>query len=346
DLDNDGDQDLFIGGRLKPGRYPLPVSSRILINQSNQGAVKFVDETEKVCPYLLDIGMVTDALWLDIDNDNFDDLVIAGEWMSLKILKNLGGSELKNVTSGSGLEEEIGWWNSLAKGDFDADGDVDLVAGNIGLNYKYKASDKEPFEVYAKDYDNNGIIDIILCYYEDGVLYPTKGRDKLSQHMPFLKNKFASYHEFALASIKDIFGEENLSSSINYKANNFASCIIENLGNGKFDVKPLPNMAQLSSVNSILVQDFDSDDRLDILVTGNLYQSEMETPRNDASIGLMLKGKGDCSFDPLSAFSTGLYIQGDVKNACFINIGQNGTNHILFAKNNDRMQLIKVNNLN
>jgi hypothetical protein len=344
DFDLDGDIDLFVGGRLKPGAYPFPGTSIILKNESKPGAIKFIDATEKLFPELQNIGMVSDALWLDLDNDSYKELLVVGEWMAVKVFKNLKGKKFKDISKETGLSDEVGWWSSLASGDFDKDGDMDIVAGNLGLNYKYKASKKEPFEVYAKDFDNNGKMDIVLGFYEEGILYPLRGKNYLTNRMPFIRSKFPSYHDFAIASMTDVFGQENMNKSLNYKATNFATCYMENLGDGTFSTKPLPNMAQLSSVNTILIKDFDVDGHLDVLVAGNFYQSEMETPRNDASVGMFLKGDGKGHFEPQPPVVSGLYIDGDTKGGAIIDLGQNKETHILVAKNNDFLQLVKVEN--
>ena len=342
DFDHDGDLDLFVGSRLQPGQYPFPGVSFLLKNESESGAIKFVNATNELCPELLSIGMVTDALWVDIDNDTYKDLVLSGEWMPVKTFKNLQGKGFQDISENTGLNDQVGWWSSLAYGDFDLDGDMDLVAGNLGLNYKYKASKKEPFEIYTHDFDDDGNLDIVLGYHDRGNLYPLRGRECSSNQMPFIKDKFPTYHDFAAATLKEVYGPENISKSLNYRATNFATCYIENLGGGTFAIRPLPNMAQFSSVNAILAKDFDADGHLDIMLAGNLYQTEVETPRNDASVGLLLKGNGKGEFKPQLSKDSGLYVDGDVKNASIISIGSMQEGYVLVAKNDDYLQLFKV----
>lgn len=343
DFDHDGDMDLFIGGRLSPGKYPFAGSSTLLKNESKPGAIKFVDATEDLCPEIRNVGMVSDAIWIDANGDGFEDLILAGEWMPIKVFENHQGQKFNDISTDSGMDSEVGWWNCLAPGDFDSDGDVDFIAGNLGLNHKFKASQSEPFEVYAKDFDNNGKLDIILGFHEEELVYPIRDKDYLTKQMRFIRTKFPLYHDFAMASVSEIFGQDNIDQALNFKATNFASCYVENLGNGTFNVKPLPVQAQFSSVNSIIVNDFDVDGYLDILIAGNFYQSEMETPRNDASIGLLLKGDGHGNFDAQSPLVSGLYIDGEVRNGSMIKIGvDSNKNHAFFAKNNDFLQLIKV----
>ena len=173
DYDNDGDLDLFVGGRLVPGNYPLPASSYILENVSTKDNPKFINVTDKIAPELKNLGLVTDASWTDYDNDGMVDLILSGEWMPITVFKNINGN-FKNVTAKVGLEDTTGWWFSIEKGDFDNDGDIDFIAGNLGLNYKYKANEKETFDIYFNDFDNNKTNDIVLSYFNDGKKIPIK----------------------------------------------------------------------------------------------------------------------------------------------------------------------------
>jgi enediyne biosynthesis protein E4 len=341
DFDGDGDPDLFVGGRQKPGQYPLPVSSRLLRNDSRKGNAGFTDVTADVCPRLNNIGMVTDAVFTDIDGDKKPDLVITGEWMSIRIFKNTG-TTFTEITEKSGLSDETGWWNCVISADFDHDGDMDLVAGNLGLNYKYKASKKYPFELYSRDFDNNGKLDLVPAYYNNDTLYPLHGLRSSSAQLPFIKQKFTTFDEFARATLTDVYGAENLKNALHYKATNFANCYMENKGNGEFTVHPLPNPAQIFPVSSIIAEDIDGDGNLDLIIAGNLYGSEVETPRNDAGIGLYLRGDGAGNFVPLPARETGLLIRGDTREIAMIRLGKNATRGIIVAKNNGPMQVIKI----
>jgi hypothetical protein len=342
DYDGDGDMDLFVGGRQIPGKYPLPAASHILRNDSEPGKVRFTDVTSEVTPQLNKIGMVTDAVFTDINGDGKLDLVIVGEWMSIRVFKNTG-STFEDITDQLGLSHETGWWNCVVAADLDHDGDIDLVAGNLGLNCKYKATKKTPFEVYAKDFDNNGTLDIVLGYYNNDILYPLRGLESSSNQLPFIKQKFPTYHSFGKATLADVYGSQNLKNALNYKANNFATCYFENMGDGTFKIHPLGNLAQISSVNSIVAEDIDRDGHLDLVLAGNLYGSEPETPRNDAGIGLFLKGDGKGNFEPVSAIKSGLFIDGDVREISLIHLGKNKNRGIIAAKNNNLMQIIKLN---
>ncbi|MDN5217251.1 VCBS repeat-containing protein [Fulvivirgaceae bacterium BMA12] len=343
DYDRDGDLDLFIGGRQKPGHYPMPATSHLLRNDSKNGAIIFTDVTKKAAGVLIDVGMVTDAVWLDLDRDSWLDLVLVGEWMAPTVLRNNQGS-FEDITSLTGLSDEKGWWFTIATADFDNDGDKDLIAGNLGLNYKYKATKSEPFEVFQKDFDGNGSLDIVLGYYDAGKRYPLRGRECTSNQMPFIKEKFKSYHEFGLATLSDVYGDGNLQSSLHLQAKNFASCYFENKGDGFFDVKPLPAMAQLSAVNAINIDDFDKDGHLDLVISGNFYPVEVETVRNDASYGLFLKGNGKGEFKPVLPFESGFYAKGDVRHSKIIKRSY-GKKGILIAKNNDFLQLLEINQI-
>ena len=328
DYDQDGDLDLFVGSRHTPQKYPYPGASYLLEN--NNGVFK--DITKTIAPELSEIGMVTDALWTDFDQDGLSDLVIVGEWMPITVFRNTNKTLKKDATL---FENTNGWWNSINSADFDQDGDMDYIVGNLGLNYKYKASAKEPFEIYANDFDDNGTNDIVLGYYNNGDLFPLRGRECTSLQMPFIKEKFPTYEGFGSADLVQVYGQEKLEKALHAKAYTFASVFIENLGDGKFNIVELPKQAQLSSINDIHIDDFDDDGLKDILVAGNLYQSEVETPRNDASYGLLLKNNGGHSFVPVPAAKSGILIKGDVK--AIRPFRYKGKKVVLFGRNNERL---------
>ena len=289
DFDQDGDLDLFVGGRQVPGKYPFPASSFLLRNDSKVDQIKFTDVTTQKANILKNLGMVTDAIWVDIDQDQKKELVIVGEWMSVKVLQNSKGN-FKDISQQMGLDKQVGWWFSIQAGDFDQDGDQDLVIGNLGLNCKYQASQEEPFEVYAKDFDQSGSLDIVLSYHQQGELYPLRGRSCSSQQMPFIKKKFPSYHSFASANMEAVYGQENLENALHHQATSFASTYFENQGNGSFQAKPLPSLAQISTIRNILTDDFDLDGHQDLLISGNTYGFEVETPRQDGRLWFIVVG--------------------------------------------------------
>lgn len=338
DFDNDGDLDLFVGGRLVPGKYPHP-STSILLENSNG---RYIDATKSLAPDLENLGMVTSAKWADLNNDGLEDLVLVGEWMPVTLFiqsqDNVFQKEVAN-----GLEEMAGWFYSVDAEDMDNDGDKDIIVGNLGLNYKYKASVDEPFEVHSMDFDENGSMDIVLSYYEHGELYPLRGRSCSSQQIPEISEKFPTFEDFGISNLRDVYGKD-LDKALNLKAQTFASLYIENLGGKTFKAKPLPNLAQLSSINDILIRDFDMDGNNDLLLAGNLFTSEIETTRNDAGVGIFLRGNGSGEFTPQSISQSGFYAPLDVKNMQFLS----GVNQelILIANNNDRLQAIGYKTVN
>ena len=343
DYDQDGDLDLFLGGRVIPGQYPLPPRSYILRNDGG----KFTDVTAQVCPELEKPGMVTDALWTDFDKDGQVDLVIAGEWMPITFYRNTN-STFKDITSSTGLAAHVGWWNSLTAGDFDNDGDIDYVAGNLGLNTNYKASEKQPLSVYAKDFDDNGSIDPVLVTYlkaEDGNMapFPMHARDDLSSQIQRMRKQYQRFEPYGLATINDVLSAEDMKNALVLQATHFASSYIENLGNGKFKMTPLPIEAQFAPIFGMLGEDFDQDGNLDILLVGNNYATEVFTGRYDAFIGLYLKGDGKGNFLPKKVAESGFFVEGDAKGIAKLQ-GSNGESLILVTQNQDSLKIFSTTN--
>ena len=337
DFDQDGDVDLFVGGRLVPGKYPFPASSFILQNEGGY----FKNVTKKIAPGLINLGLVTDAVWTDFNGDGALDLVVVGEWMPVTLFENKNG-RFQNTTATAGLSNSAGWYYGIVAADFDGDGDPDLVAGNLGLNYKYKASPEAPFEVFCDDFDENGQPDIVLSYYEHGEQFPLRGRSCSSEQIPALAEKFPTYESFGDANLREMYGNE-LDQALHYQAKTFATSYLENLGNGKFKSRPLPNEAQFSSVNNLIARDFNRDGHLDLLISGNLYASEIETPRNDAGMGLFLAGNGNGNFEPIPLLKSGFFAPHDAKDMKMLSLGKKKTPVILVANNNFRLQAIQSN---
>ncbi len=333
DFDGDGDIDLFVGGRQHPGRYPYPARSYLLRNDGGT----FTDVTETLAPDLLKPGMVTDAVWSDYDGDGATDLVIVGEWMPIMLLHN-DGNGFSNQTTASGLDKYTGWWYCISSADIDQDGDEDFLIGNLGLNSKYKASAEEPFSVYCTDFDGNGTYDIVLSYYNNGNPYPVRGRTCSSNQMPYLKKKFPTYDAFASATLDKIYGEK-LKEALHYDAHIFESVYLENKGNNQFELHPLPNLAQISTVMGIIPYDFDQDGNMDIVLAGNLYAREVETERNDAGYGLYLKGDGAGHFSPVPITESGFFAPGDV-HTLVMTWTPEGFPLVLIGKNNDYLQAV------
>ncbi len=342
DFDQDGDIDLLVTGRLYPGSYPLPVSSSLLVNEA--GVLK--DQTEALAPDLEDLGMITSVSWSDYDQDGDADLILAGEWTSIIFLENQQG-RFTIDTEISGLDATKGWWQSIAALDVDDDGDMDYVLGNNGLNYKYKASQDAPFEIYSDDFDQNGKRDIVLGYYNDGDLFPLRGRECSAQQIPDIANQFKTYHDFAQANLMKVYGQENLEKAVHLSVTNFGSVLLVNLGNKQFEQVLLPAEVQFSAVNDILVQDLNGDREPDLILGGNNYQSEVETPRNDASYGTVLMGRTGAEFQPISNSAIGMYLRGDVRDMAWIGL-RSGEKGLLVATNNDwlRFHLFDSNSKN
>jgi len=337
DFDKDGDLDLFIGGRCYPWNYPKPVSSSLLRNDSKNGKVKFTDVTSQVGGGLTNIGMVCDAVWSDFDNDGWQDIVITGEWMPLKFLKNDRG-KLIDITPGSGVKDKPGWWTNITKGDFDNDGDDDYIVGNLGGNSFYKASDKYPIAVYANDFYNQGTMQcVITLYLKDkpgGVLkeFTAYNRDDVIDQLPFIKKRFLTYADFGKASFDKLFTQEELKNSIKYTANYLTSSFVRNNGNGNFSLEPLPAVAQFSAINAMVADDFDKDGNLDVCINTNDFGTDPANGRYDALNGLVLKGNGKGKFDPLTIRQSGIYIPGNGKGLAKLK-SANG-NYLLVAGQN------------
>jgi len=313
DFDRDGDLDLFVAGRVQPSFYPLAVSSYLLIND---GHGKFSNETDKYAPSLEGIGLISDALWTDYNNDGWVDLLLAGEWMPLSLLKNSSG-RLNTLIPING-NNAIGWWNSLASGDFDMDGDIDYVAGNLGSNSLIRAGIETPVRLYVGDYNNDKLLDLIPTNYflsENGemVEFPYFGRNEMESQMMEFKDIFKKHNEYGQASIDEVMSRLPDVQNILLKANYQKTSYIENRGNGEFAVTRLPAEAQLAPVYAILTGDFTEDQLPDILLTGNDYGNEVGTGRYDALNGLLLAGDGKGNFKPVAMQRSGIVIPGDGK---------------------------------
>ena len=312
DYDKDGYPDLFVGGRVRPGEYPLPASSLLLRNVSANGKIGFKAEEQTINGTFDELGMVTAALWTDFNNDSWQDIIVAGEFMAIRFFENKSG-KLVEVTDQTGLANTNGWWNSIVGGDFDNDGDSDYILGNLGLNSRYKASAKEPLCIYANDYDKNGQIDPVMCYYIDGENHIAHSRNDLIDQINAMRGRFRTYSDYAEATFKESFLEEELSEAYVVKSETFANSYLENLGNGKFRLNELPRLAQIAPMYGITVGDYNQDHYLDVLGVGNFYSGEVFSGRYDASIGWLLEGDGKGGFIPRDVKESGFFVQGDAK---------------------------------
>jgi len=331
DYDNDGDLDLFIGGRIVSGKYPFAPRSSILNNENG----KFTDVTNAFAPDLQYAGMITDAIWQDINNDGSIDLVVVGEWMPITIFENHQGV-LVNKTIDYGLDHTNGWWNSIEGDDLDQDGDIDFVVGNLGLNTKFKASKKEPLHIYCADFDENNKLDIVLAQNYGNSCFPIRGRECTSEQMPFISGKYPTFDLFANANIFDIFGMDKLNNSLHLEAKILSSIILINEGEN-FQIKPLPIRAQFAPINGILIDNFDRNGEKDILLIGNSYAPEVETGRSDAGTGLCLIRTNENILYPLSFKKSGFFTDLNAKSIVSLNT-INNQKLILVANNNNRLQ--------
>ncbi len=324
DYDNDGDQDIYVGGRQTPGYYPFAPRSFLL---QNDGKGNFKDVTrESIGPNqvkeevsIMGPGMITDVLFDDIDQDNDLDLVVVGEWMPICFFENNNGA-FTNVTKKYNPEAAVGWWYSIAKGDFNGDGKNDYIAGNLGENNKFHPTKEKPLEIYCHDFDQNGTYDIVLAKYQENICYPVRGRQCSSEQMPFIQEKFPTYSEFATADVKSIYGEEALKKALHYSATEFSSVVLMSNSNG-FDMKHLPVYAQLGPVNKSIVMDVNKDGNLDVVTVGNNYAAEVETIRYDGGRGAVLLGDGKGNFTQLTPNESGFFDNQDCKDMALVNYG-------------------------
>ncbi len=338
DFTGDGKLDLFVGGRLAPRNYPYPARSYLLRNDGG----KFTDVTEEVAPELARPGgMITAAVWIDFDGDGRLDLVTAGEWMPLQFFHNDGG-KLRNVTGSMGLPPTRGWWYSLATGDFNHDGHPDLVAGNVGLNFSYTTSPQSRFGVYAADFTGGRTTDIVLTQEIGGTEYPLFGRAKLGPTIYPIALRFPSYASFATASVSQLFGGPALQRALHYQTDTFASLYLQNNGDGTFTAVPLPNLAQISPIRGIIPYDVDGDGNLDLIVAGNLYDTEPNTTPADAGNGLWLKGDGRGHFTPVPPVASGFLAPGDVTGLALIKTPAGKA--VLVANHGDSLQAFTIRN--
>jgi enediyne biosynthesis protein E4 len=336
DYDKDGDLDLFVGGRISPGSYPLSPQSYLLKNQ--QGV--FVDSSATGLPLSGEIGMVTAALWTDYNNDGWTDLMITGEFMSVMFIKNEFGK--LNINSPLILPHSSGWWNSITAADFDKDGDIDYVVGNLGLNSRHHASPKEPLCVYAKDYDKNGRIDPIMCYYVQGKNYIYPSRDEVIKQMPAARGRFPTYKDFASVSFEEAFTSDELKEATIVKADCMESSYFENKGEGVFERKALPLLCQTSPIFGMLTGDYNSDGNVDILITGNSNSTEPSTGAYDAMNGILVVGDGKGNFAAQNAKQTGFRTPGDMKGIASLKKAD-GSLLVLAMANSGQLQTFRYN---
>ncbi len=330
DYDGDGDVDLFVGGRVVPWHYGVDPRSLLL---RNDGHGHFTDVTQRLAPELERVGMVTDAVWRDVDRDGRPDLIVVGEWMPITVFHNAGGGKLVRLKT-PGLEKSEGWWNRIVAGDFTGHGRVDFIVGNLGLNTRLHASEAEPLTMYVKDFDGSGVSKQILSVYNHGTSYPIAMRDELIRALPYLKARFPRYADYAGRTVTDIFSPAELAGATFKQAHTLGTALARNNGDGSFTLVPLPLEAQLAPVYGILAQDVDGDGKPDLLLAGNFDGVQPEIGRMSASYGLVLRGDGVGRFTPVPAVQSGFSVPGQARDIQRVRT-RRGDLYVV-ARNNDR----------
>jgi hypothetical protein len=335
DYNADGRPDLFVGGRLTPRKYPYPTRSYIL---RNDGGGHFTDVTQQVAPMLINPGgMITDAAWIDFDGDGKLDLVTVGEWMPIQVLQN-DGNRFTDVTEAAHLPPDRGWWFSIATGDFDRDGRPDIVVGNLGLNSSYATSKDTTFEVYASNFTGNQTTDVILAQRVNDTSYSLAGMAPLGRDVYTTAIKFPTFGSFAAAPLEQLLSPDQLKQSLHYEVDMFASVVLHNDGGGRFSMSRLPSEAQISPIRGIVVHDVDGDGHPDIVVAGNLYDTEPNSPRLDAGNGLWLRGDGRRHFFAVPA--GGFMAPLNVSQLALVRTASGPA--LVVANVNDSLQIFKI----
>ena len=329
DIENDGDMDLFIGARSVPREYGVIPKSFILIND---GTGHYTDQTTAFAAALSETGMVTDALWLDLNKDSLKDLVVVGEWLPIRIFYN-SADVLTEVTDQYGLQNTTGWWNTLVAGDLNNDGHSDLVIGNLGLNSFLKTSITQPVQLYIDDFSGNNKLEQILTYYNGSKEYPLASRDLMIENIPFLQEKYPTYADYAGEAIDDIFTKDQLQSATLRQVVEFASVVMINNGNETFTKNILPIEAQFSPNYSLLIDDINNDGFQDLITGGNFSGVPPDLGRYDASFGEIFLGDGQGSFTSLNFHTSGFVVNGEIRQMKKIK-NPNNQDRILVARNN------------
>jgi hypothetical protein len=330
DFDGDGAIDLFVGGRSVPGRYGIDPQSVLL---KNDGRGHFADVTDKVAPGLSHIGMVTDAVWKDVDGDGRPDLVVVGEWMPITIFHNAGHGKLVKLDV-RGLEKSNGWWNRIVAGDFTGDGRVDFIVGNLGLNTRLQAKPDEPATMYVKDFAHTGFVQQVISYYSNGKAYPLALRDDLLRSLPFLGDRYRNYKDYAQQTVADVFPKKDLDEAVVKNAYTFATSLVRNNGDGTFTIDRLPIEAQIAPVYGILAGDFEGNARTDLLLAGNFDGVKPELGKMSAGYGVYLRGDGRGHFTPVPEVASGFLVPGQARDIQRVRT-RKGYIYIV-ARNNDR----------
>ena len=337
DFDRDGDLDLFVGGRVVTGEYPMPARSRLLLNESVNGTVRFVSAPDSLAPGLSETGLVTGALWSDVDGDGWTDLLVTHEWGPVKLFKNRGG-RLAEETNERGLGAHLGWWNSIAGGDPDRDGDIDYAVGNVGLNTKYHAKDGKPVMLYYGEYGGEGVRRLVEAKYENQIVVPGRGKSCSTRAMPHLRAKFDTFHEFASATLPQIYTKECLTASEKFEVNTLESGIFVNDGTGSFTFKPLPRIAQASTIFGLAFLDGNGDGKLDLYAVQNFGNPQFETPPFQGGLSVLLAGDGEGGFAHIPHQQSGLIVASDARGLAVTDFNLDGRPDLLVGVNNGELR--------
>jgi hypothetical protein len=334
DIDHDGDIDLFVGGRVVGYSYGASPRSYLLVND---GKGHFADKTVALAPELREAGMLTEAIWADIDKDGDQDLTVVGDWMPIKTFENNKG-KFKLIENG--LEEKTGFWSGITAADFDKDGDLDFIVGNLGTNTKLRKEIDGQLRMQIKDIDKNDTKEHIVSYSRGNDWFPINSKDEMGKQIPSIINKkYTAYHLFAGKTVEEIFGDKELEGADEKRVNMFESVYLENQGNKTFKMVALPALAQVSKIMVLRTEDVDKDGNLDVIVGGNFNGASMYQARYDAFFGLILKGNGKGGFSPLIPTDTGLMLEGDIRDIKQVKTAAGIL--YLVSRNNDKLQVFK-----
>ncbi len=336
DFDRDGDLDLYIGGRIVPGQYPLAARSYLLRNDEGS----FTDVTDVVAKGLDETGLVTSATWADVDDDGWTDLLVAHEWGPVALFRNKSG-KLVDDRDNASLTHRLGWYNSIVGQDIDCDGDTDFLVGNFGWNTKYHASPAKPALLYYGDFEGTGRMRLVEAEFEDETLFPVRGKSCSTNAMPFLANKFHRFHEFAIASLDEIYTDKCLQTAHRFEANSLDSGVLLNDGTGRFEFTAFPTLAQVAPVFGIVAMEINGDGLPDVVLAQNFYGPQPETGRFDGGVGLVMIGNGDGTFQPLSPRESGVVVPNDATAACLADLDGDLQPEILFATNDGPFRAFK-----
>ena len=335
DFDHDGDLDLFVGSRSVPGKYPLTPRSQLLINDDGKFSIadsEIMDDLEKV-------GLVNSAIWSDFNSDGWVDLIVGSEWGPVSFYKNDEG-KLVNVTDSLGVAKHLGWWHGIAAADFDQDGDIDYVVTNQGLNTKYHATRKRPHRLYYDDFDDSGTIDLVEAEFEGDTEYPVRGRSCSSRCMPFIADKYKTFHDYSLASVADIYKTKSVERPAR-EVNFLESAIFWNEGDEGFTITALPRLAQISPAYGVVADDFDGDGTIDILMATNFFHSQPETGYMGGALGWFLRGQNDREFEAVWPNKSGVIIPGDANGLVLADFDRDGDQDAVFAINDGDYQMLE-----